>query len=69
MWFIVVWNDGERESSFEDYPAWLTVNELKAGQLVWNGGHKPHGVYDARWVPSDRREQVLQELDVSAEDF
>lgn len=31
-WFVVVWADGRKERSFEDYgPAWCTVSELEAG--------------------------------------
>lgn len=70
VWFIVVWSDGERESSFDDYPpAWLTVNELKAGRFAWDDDDSHHGEYEAQWVPSDRREQVLRDMGVSPEDF
>jgi hypothetical protein len=70
VWFIVVWSNGDREPSFEDYPPdWLTVNDLRAGRFVWNDDDSHHGQYDAEWVPSDRREQVLQEMGVSPEDF
>ncbi len=35
-WFVVVWADGTKESSFEDYgPGWWTVRELDAGRLEW----------------------------------
>jgi hypothetical protein len=31
-WFVVVWQDGSKEWSFEDYgPGWWTVRELDAG--------------------------------------
>ena len=31
-WFVVVWLDGTKERSFEDYgPLWCTVSELDAG--------------------------------------
>ncbi|WP_406831256.1 hypothetical protein ABEG17_00325 [Pedococcus sp. KACC 23699] len=31
-WFVVVWLDGTKERSFEDYgPHWCTVSELDAG--------------------------------------
>lgn len=70
VWFIVVWSDGERERSFEDYPPdWLTVNDLKAGRFVWDDDDSHGGEYEAQWVTSDRREQVLQEISVSPEDF
>lgn len=70
VWFIVVWSDGDRESPFEDYPPdWLTVNDLKAGRFVWNDDQAHQGSYDAEWVPSDRREQVLREIGVPPQDF
>ncbi|WP_345802884.1 hypothetical protein AAIB33_07320 [Microbacterium sp. AZCO] len=70
VWFIVVWSNGDREPSFEDYPPdWLTVNDLKAGRFLWNDNDDHHGQYDAECVPHDHREQVLQEMGVSPEDF
>jgi hypothetical protein len=70
VWFIVVWSNGDREPSFEDYPPdWLTVNDLRTGRFVWNEDDSHYGQYDAEWVPPDRREQVLQEIGVSPEDF
>lgn len=33
-WFVIVWTDGFKERSFEDYGSWwLTVRELDAGYL------------------------------------
>ena len=33
-WYLVIWVDGTREDSFEDYgPGWYTVRELDAGYL------------------------------------
>jgi hypothetical protein len=33
-WFVIVWTDGTKELSFEDYgPGWWTVRELDAGYL------------------------------------
>ncbi|MFF2271159.1 hypothetical protein ACFVTX_02735 [Agromyces sp. NPDC058136] len=37
-WFVVVWVDGVKESSFEDYgPDWWKVRELDAGYLQHHG--------------------------------
>ena len=34
-WFVVVWPDGTKEMSFEDYgPEWWTIRELDAGHFV-----------------------------------
>ena len=33
-WFVVVWLDGSKERSFEDYgPVWTTVRDLEAGRF------------------------------------
>lgn len=37
-WFVVVWLDGSKEDSFEDYgPSWYTVRELDAGRFEFHG--------------------------------
>jgi hypothetical protein len=36
-WFVVVWLDGTKENSFEDYgPGWYTVRELDAGRFEFH---------------------------------
>lgn len=33
-WFVIIWTDGTKERSFEDYgPGWYAVRELEAGVL------------------------------------
>jgi hypothetical protein len=37
-WFVVVWLDGTKENTFEDYgPGWYTVRELDAGRFDHHG--------------------------------
>lgn len=37
-WFVVVWLDGSKERSFEDYgPVWSTVRNLEAGRFEHYG--------------------------------
>lgn len=37
-WFVIVWVDGAKENSFEDYgPDWWTLRELDAGYLEHHG--------------------------------
>ena len=37
-WFVIVWPDGTKENSFEDYgPWWPTVRELDSGRLEHSG--------------------------------
>ena len=39
LWFVVIWLDGSREQSFEDYgPKWYTVRELDSGHFDY---HEP----------------------------
>ena len=46
-WYLVIWTDGTRENSFEDYgPGWYTIRELDAGYLDFH-------------EPSTRRETVF----------
>lgn len=41
-WFVVVWLDGTKERSFEDYgPHWRTVSELDAGYCDHHDQGKP----------------------------
>jgi hypothetical protein len=38
VWSVIVWGDGAKERSFEDYgPGWCTVRELDAGFLDHHG--------------------------------
>ena len=42
LWFVVVWTDGTKENSFEDYgPSWWAVRELDAGYLDHYGPSVP----------------------------
>lgn len=35
MWLVVVYADGTRERSREDYPPWTYVTEMPDGYFVW----------------------------------
>lgn len=56
-WFVIVWADGTKEPSFEDYgPSWDTVRELDAGHLDHHGPsvreeHRWFGRRFALWRP------------------
>lgn len=46
-WFVIVWLDGTKERSFEDYgPHWYTVRELDSGYLDHYGPATPK---ERRW--------------------
>jgi len=34
VWFIVVWANGVRERSFEDYAPWTAVREIESGTFT-----------------------------------
>lgn len=56
-WFVVVWEDGRKELSFEDYgPAWPTVRELDAGflELHGPGTTKERKIFGRRVMSSKR---------------
>jgi hypothetical protein len=70
IWYIVIWADGSRERSAEDYPPWSAVIELSAGYLGWvSRDPVRHGRYDFAWLDSDAAEATLERLGISPGDF
>lgn len=72
VWMIVVWADGAREPSIEDYPPWsFFVAGMKAGVLVWrdvaNRGRA--GRYDFAFLPAEVALATRERLGISREDF
>jgi len=65
VWFVVVWSDGSRERSFEDYPPWTTVREMQDGFFEWIDGVR----YEIEWLPETERQRVRDELGLRPEDF
>jgi hypothetical protein len=67
--FVVVWADGEKEPSFEDYPPWTTVTEICNGVFVWDvrGSHSDE--YTAEWLPDEEREARWAALGLTLDDF
>ncbi len=54
-WFVVVWVDGPKERSFEDYgPKWYTVRELDAGYLDHYGQDGREQIFEFAWLPPDQ---------------
>ena len=68
VWLIVVWPDGEREDSFEDYPPWGIVTEIQTGTFTWDDGPRG-GTYAATWVPEAESAATWEDLGVSLSDF
>lgn len=69
VWYIVVWADGSRERSTEDYPPWSAVKELQDGYLEWTSKHARHGRYEFHWLDRDAATSVRERLGITPEDF
>lgn len=84
-WFVLVWADGSKERSFEDYgPGWWTVRELDAGRLDHHGPSVtrrilgkwivvntpgPPCLFDFEWLPPAEAAMKWQELGLVDTDF
>lgn len=68
VWYIVVWADGTRERSAEDYPPFLAVNEMKSGclELV---ATSHDGRYDFAWLSPDDAAATRDRLGIADRDF
>lgn len=71
VWFLVVWSDGTRERSVEDYPPWTYVKEMKRGVFDWvaGPGAPRAGVYEVEWLPLDRAREARERLKIGPADF
>lgn len=69
VWFIVVWADGDREPSAEDYPPWTVVGDMLSGRFVWEDDDAHHGEYAVEWLPEEDRQGTLERLGIRPEDF
>ncbi|BDZ66063.1 hypothetical protein [Agromyces mangrovi Wang et al. 2018] len=70
VWYIVVWTDGVREPSTEDYPPFLAVTEMRSGYLdVESAALTRNGRYDFAWLPPTERDAMLARLGISSDDF
>jgi len=69
VWLVVVWADGKKEWSEEDYPPWTYVREIGEGKLEWPYPGPREGVYEVAWLVQGEREAKLLELGVTDADF
>ena len=69
VWMIVVWIDGMRERSTEDYPPWTYVAEMTNGYLRWEEGGPRNGRYDFFWLPASEAVAQRSRLGIKPEDF
>lgn len=77
VWLVVVWSDGTKEDSVEDYAPWTYVAEMRAGYFEWTDGfgrvrgrkHRYVGRYEIEWLPRDCALAERERLGVSLKDF
>lgn len=69
VWFVVVWTDGDKEPSVEDYPPWTFVREIWDGVFVWPDGDARNGEYTVEWLSDDQRQAKWAELGITLDDF
>lgn len=69
VWYIVVWADGDRERSQEDYPPWSVVAEMQSGTFTWDEDDVHRGQYAVEWLDDEERDAVLADLGIAHDDF
>jgi hypothetical protein len=70
VWLIVVWADGVRERSTEDYPPWTYVAEMRNGYFAWEeDGPREGRRYDFAWLPATEAHEQRERLGITAADF
>jgi hypothetical protein len=66
VWLVVVWADGTRERSREDYPPWTYVTEMTDGYFTWEESDVR---YDFRWLPASEAQSQRDALGIKSEHF
>lgn len=71
VWLVVVWEDGTKEWSVEDYPPWSYVADMLDGYLDWQDGRDPQrfGRYEIEWVAPHLAHAERERLGIRAADF
>jgi len=71
VWLVVVWQDGTKERSVEDYPPWSYVEELSTGRFEWINGsdQSRHGTYEAHWLGAAEASEARERLGITLSDF
>jgi len=71
VWLVVVWADGTKEPSVEDYPPWSYVADMRGGFLDWEDGRNRErwGRYEIRWVTRELALAQRERLGVQPRDF
>jgi hypothetical protein len=69
VWFVVVWADGQKQRSVEDYAPWTHVRDVWEGRFVWPDPGPHGGEYAVERVPAAEREIRWAALGVTLDDF
>ena len=70
IWYIVVWGDGTRERSAEDYwPHYYVANEIANGFLDLVRPSTRTGRFDFAWLSSEDAARARRQLGIVASDF
>ncbi|WP_431784996.1 hypothetical protein [Microbacterium maritypicum] len=69
VWYVVIWPNGTREPSTEDYPPWSAVAEMRNGYLDVQGAGARDGRYDVSLLDADEAVAERMRLGVSTRDF
>lgn len=69
VWLIVVWADGTRERSREDYAPWSYVAEMVDGVFVWEEGSSRDGRYEFTRLPAAQAASERLRLGIQPSDF
>ena len=71
IWYLVVWEDGTRERSQEDYAPYLAVQAMRAGYLDVDVARDPTraGRYDFAWLPPAEAAATRERLGIQDSDF
>ena len=65
VWDLVIWADGTRKYSEEDYPPWTFVREIRDGYFDGPGSVR----YEATWLAEPERTRFWDDLGISLDDF
>lgn len=71
VWLVVVWSDGTKEPSVEDYAPWTYVTEMRDGYVEWlsSDDRSRDGRYDIHWIPAEGAAAERERLGIRLSDF
>ncbi|WP_286929662.1 hypothetical protein [Aeromicrobium sp. UBA7512] len=64
VWFVIVWQSGEKETKIEEYPPWTYVAEMLDGFIELDGDR-----YGIDWVAAELVPSERERIGIRPEDF